>query len=236
MSWRTAGSLLTLREMVDAAAPGRSRRSDGTIGDPAHAARTSDHNPNAAGVVRALDLTHDPANGADMDETSESLVASRDRRIKYLIRNGRICSSTVSPWIWRPYNGLNPHRTHLHVSVSNRASVYDRDHPWALPAAWQPFVINPQEAVLMEALIRGIQESLAEAGIDPGPLDGRWGPRTQGALTDAFTGSGGGQFTDSTAKWLNDFASARPADARGTSLWHVLSYYRQARNHFKVAP
>src|SRR5262245_33953750 len=44
-AWRVAQCLLTLLGQVDELAPKRSRRCDGTIGDAAHAARTSDHNP-----------------------------------------------------------------------------------------------------------------------------------------------------------------------------------------------
>lgn len=32
--------------------------------------------------------------------------------------------------------------------------------------------------------VRGIQQTLADRGYDPGPTDGRWGPRTQQALRD----------------------------------------------------
>ncbi|MQB02542.1 MAG: hypothetical protein GEU78_20460, partial [Actinobacteria bacterium] len=80
MAWRVARSLLTLRDQVDAAAPNRSKRSDGTIGDAAHASRSSDHNPwvkdGATGVVTAIDLTHDPAGGANMHTISEALRTS----------------------------------------------------------------------------------------------------------------------------------------------------------------
>ena len=59
MAWRLARSLETLRAQINALSPNRSKASDGTIGDAAHSARTSDHNPDGGGVVRALDLTHD---------------------------------------------------------------------------------------------------------------------------------------------------------------------------------
>lgn len=133
MSWRLAKSLDTFRRQVNTAHPGRSKASDGTIGDQAHSARTSDHNPDENGVVRAFDLTHDPANGVDCDKVAEALVASRDRRIDYLIWKGRILSSTRQPWQWRPYSGKNKHTKHVHISV--KKAECDDTTPWVLPGA-----------------------------------------------------------------------------------------------------
>ena len=118
-SWRAACSLLVLRDQLDAMAPGRSRASDGIIGDAEHRQDpTSDHNPDDHGVVHAIDLTHDPAHGADMGAVSEALRASKDPRIKYVIFNRRIFSATNQPWVWRRYTGTSdPHTGHMHLSV-----------------------------------------------------------------------------------------------------------------------
>ncbi|MFC4560957.1 hypothetical protein ACFO4E_03695 [Nocardiopsis mangrovi] len=86
MSWRLARSLATLRAEINTAAPDRSKRSDGSIGDAAHRASASDHNPNAAGVVCAIDITHDPDAGADMAEVAEQLRAGGHPALKYLRR------------------------------------------------------------------------------------------------------------------------------------------------------
>jgi len=95
---RLARSLDTLRSQINAKYKDRSKLSDGWIGDTAHAARASDHNPNAEGVVTALDITHDPAHGLDTWKLAEVLRNNKDPRIKYVISNGRIFSSAVSPW------------------------------------------------------------------------------------------------------------------------------------------
>lgn len=58
--WRLARSLDVLRAEIWQVAPGTTVW---TIGDARHRATASDHNPNRAGVVCALDLTHDPASG-----------------------------------------------------------------------------------------------------------------------------------------------------------------------------
>jgi hypothetical protein len=121
-SWREVRSLLRLLWQVDAMAPNRSRASDGTIGDAAHQARTSDHNPRvvpALGttpVVLALDITHDPARGCDTHALAEDIRVSRDRRVLYVIANRQVTGPNHG-WRWDPYTGTDPHINHMHVSV-----------------------------------------------------------------------------------------------------------------------
>lgn len=132
--WRLAASLDALRSTVNAMAPDRSKLSDGTIGDAAHATRASDHNPwvehEARGVVTAMDITHDPARGCDAGALAESLREGRDPRIKYVIFDHRIFSATVQPWQWRPYSGANPHSHHMHISVGSTVDQFDNVAPW----------------------------------------------------------------------------------------------------------
>jgi hypothetical protein len=136
MAWRTANSLIRYREQVNGFAPHRSKASDGTIGDSAHASRQSDHNPwvtdNGTGVVTAIDITHDPQHGCDIEKLVHALVTSRDKRIKYIIWSSRIISANVSPWIWRSYAGKNPHTHHFHLSVSPDKQLYDSTEPWII--------------------------------------------------------------------------------------------------------
>lgn len=134
--WRVAASLLVLRAQVDALWPRRSKVSDGTIGDENHMLTDSDHNPwvrdGLMGVVTAMDITHDPANGCDCERIAQALVLARDPRLKYIIWNRRILSATVAPWTWRPYKGRSPHTAHIHISVDSRKSLYDDKRPWML--------------------------------------------------------------------------------------------------------
>lgn len=132
MTWRVAKSLLKLREQVNEKYPQRSKASDGTIGDAAHSARTSDHNPDTDGVVKAMDITHDPAHGVDSFKMADELRASGDERIKYIISNRRIWNPSISP-AWRQYNGSNPHTAHVHISVKPHASDFDDVAPWEIP-------------------------------------------------------------------------------------------------------
>lgn len=140
MTWKVAGSLEQLRVQLDQIAPRRSRASDGSIGDAAHATRDSDHNPwlviGGQAYVSARDFTHDPAGGLDCARLADALQRGRDPRVKYVIWNRQIMAGAEgpSPWRWRPYSGKNPHTHHLHLSVvaDLRATVRI---PWALPGA-----------------------------------------------------------------------------------------------------
>lgn len=139
---RIAKSLAVLRDQINAAYPNRSKSSDGWIGDSAHQATKSDHNPNRAGVVQALDITHDPARGPDAGKLAEVLLGSRDPRIKYIISNRRIAASYATggamPWTWRPYSGSNAHTQHVHISVSDEPAKYDDAAPWKIAGTVAP--------------------------------------------------------------------------------------------------
>lgn len=126
MSWRLANSLIQLRSQINAVHPDRSKVSDGSIGDTAHAARASDHNPNAAGVVTAIDITHDPAHLVDGHLLSRQLIT--DKRAKYVIFAGEIWKARTSKW--EAYRGANAHNHHVHVSV--KPENYDDATPWTL--------------------------------------------------------------------------------------------------------
>lgn len=138
--WRLAEALKRLLAQVNGDHPGRSKASDGTIGDRAHQSRPSDHNPRiidgAFGVVAALDITHDPVQ-CDAGRIVAALHASRDPRIKYIIWNRRIANAapigSAPAWAWRAYTGSNPHSKHCHISVKAAKALYDDRRDWALP-------------------------------------------------------------------------------------------------------
>lgn len=134
MSWYVAACLDQLLEEINASAPGRSKASDGSIGDAAHSSRESDHNPcDCHDAVCARDFTHDPAHGFDSYEFADWLRERCDcgdeHRVKYIISNSRI-ASTTEDWAWRPYTGSNPHSHHVHVSVDHPSSSFDDASSW----------------------------------------------------------------------------------------------------------
>ena len=131
--WKLAPCLVAMVDEANRIAPDRNRKADGSIGDTAHSARKSDHNP-ANGWVTALDLTHAPASGFDAHARARQVIARQDERIKYVISNGMIAKSYASrgraPWIWQPYTGPNPHRHHAHFSIHNTPTARDDVRPW----------------------------------------------------------------------------------------------------------
>ena len=145
MAYRLAHSLEQLRSQVNLIAPNRNKKSDGWVGDSVHFAQgsASDHNPwvrqGDLGIVTAIDITHDPANGCDVMAIANSIIASRDRRMKYMIYTGGsggrpgIISATVAPWTWR-VRSYDDHSHHLHISVNSNVSDYDSPNAWALEA------------------------------------------------------------------------------------------------------
>lgn len=170
MAWRLAKSLEALRAQINADHPNRSKTSDGTIGDTAHASRPSDHNPNIYGVVTALDITHDPANGVDTWKLAETLRLNKDPRIKYVISNGRIFSSAASPWQWRPYTGANKHARHIHVSAMGTPSLYDLASDWTLSGSISSSAprVNPPKGITTDMRRRMMQAIL---GFENNPAD-----------------------------------------------------------------
>ena len=117
-----------LRLQVDDAFSNRQRSSDGWLGDARHSSRTSDHNPDANGVVRAIDISRNLSGAKEPDIMPDladqiRLCAKRgDKRISYVIFNGKICSRK-SLWRWVAYKGINPHVKHCHVSFTKKGDT-----------------------------------------------------------------------------------------------------------------
>jgi hypothetical protein len=128
-SYRLSKCAIQLREQIDDSFPDRDRTSDGWIGDSRHAARESDHNPDALGWVRAIDVDRDLSGKAKPDIMPNladqiRLFAKSDsrKRITYIIFNGQIASPLLG-WKWRKYSGINKHNHHCHISFSKEADL-----------------------------------------------------------------------------------------------------------------
>ena len=133
MSWHLAPALVQLRAEVNARWPKRSKRSDGTIGDAAHSARRSDHNPNSRRSVNAIDIT---ANGID----TGALIAAAKRHpsTRYIIHNNLILNRDIGNFRPRRYTGSNPHKTHVHISIYQSRAAEQRRQSWGIAKAKAP--------------------------------------------------------------------------------------------------
>lgn len=200
MNWRVATSLIELFKEVNVKWPNRRKDSDGTIGDQKHASRSSDHNPwvhdsRGQPVVTAIDITHDPASGCDSYTLAQHLIDSRDRRIKYVISNGRIAAGTdgPQPWVWRKYTGANKHDHHCHISVKSDEALFDSQAPWsavslasavAAPNSVESYVAPLPTLRVSNArseLVRLLQKRLTEKGFSV-KVDGYFGAGTKAVV------------------------------------------------------
>jgi hypothetical protein len=119
MAYFLAPSLVQLRNEVNAAHPNRSKASDGWVGDTAHAARKSDHNPDysAGGIVRALDVTH-----AGIDKAKLLRVACANPSTEYVIQDWKIYTRS-NGFRAAKYTGSNGHTVHTHISIRHTAAA-----------------------------------------------------------------------------------------------------------------
>ena len=118
-----------LRLQIDDSYPDRDRTSDGWIGDTRHSARPSDHNPDAEGIVRAIDIDRDLSGKAKPDLMPDlanqiRLFAKSDpsKRIAYIIFAGKIASPRMG-WRFRKYSGINAHDHHCHISFTKKGDA-----------------------------------------------------------------------------------------------------------------
>jgi hypothetical protein len=193
MAYRRAKALDRLVHQVNEKFPGRSTVSDGWIGDAAHSARTSDHNPNDRGIVCAQDLTNDPAHSLLSENLAEGLRVARDPRIKYVISNRKIFAGNAGPkpWVWRKYTGTNPHNHHVHISVLEDHA--DNESNWNLSKVVTPagkYQPQPERPVIKRGAngeaVAVLQRLLNATGAGL-KVDGNFGSMTDEAVRNFQT-------------------------------------------------
>lgn len=123
---RLAASLRHLAHDVDSAWPSRPHSSDGWIGDPAHQQRESDHNPDARGIVHALDLT-----ALKIKPWLIVIAAVQHPSTSYVIFD-RIIYSRSHGMQPRYYEGPDPHTSHVHISILHTRPAETSSRPWLL--------------------------------------------------------------------------------------------------------
>lgn len=128
---------VTLRNQVNKRWPRRDKRSDGWIGDKAHAGRQSDHNPDARGLVHALDIDADldPKDPGAAQRLANQIVAYAAsgipgaNRIKYVVFNDQIASGTYANSMWKWRGSGYGHMHHIHVSFSTKGENNAQTYP-----------------------------------------------------------------------------------------------------------
>ncbi len=144
MAWTLTTSLAALRRDLNSAFPNRDKASDGTIGDAAHQASVSGHNPDdtagskseysdadAKQEVRAYDADNDlrDPRGVDFQQVIDAILATpADRvRLAYIIHRRKIWRKR-NGWRRESYTGSSPHDEHGHFSGD---PAFDEDaSPW----------------------------------------------------------------------------------------------------------
>lgn len=149
-TWTLTLALTTLRATFNIIAPNRDKASDGSIGDPAHASSSSDHNPDETGNVPIRDADSiNEVHAIDVDDSGpwpadargpftvmravRQLVsdhrAGRENRLRYVIYERTIWSASWG-WAARDYTGANPHDHHAHFSGSYDTAKERDTRPW----------------------------------------------------------------------------------------------------------
>lgn len=186
-SWVLIPCLRALFGEFDRIAPDRDRASDGAVGNEAHAATESDHNPDETGnvpihdadkvnEVHAIDVDN---NLNESDLTMEKVVqfllgrcrSGAERRLRYIIYNKRIWSAS-SGWVQKTYTGTSPHTEHAHFSASYTSSLEASTASWHLEDI--PVALTAQDK---KDIIEGVIDELLKTEL-PFPYDAARPTRT----------------------------------------------------------
>lgn len=193
-SWYLNAALRQLQRETDLENPGRDKSSEGTIGDRAHASRTSQHNPDPDGSVDALDSD---VTGLDLPRFKAIVLG--DKRTHLLISNRVIWSKRAGDGVLRPYKytGKNPHDKHCHTEVESWAEKDAR--AWGYyRGGMPPVVVVPTEGTTagggmtrLPVLRRSsqwraaaalAQKALRRYGVAVGKIDGIYGRQSAAAV------------------------------------------------------
>lgn len=177
---RLAPSLVRARAVIDARWPEHDRTMDGWIGDAAHQARRSDHNPNERDIVDAIDVD---MFGGSTPVHRPSVVAGLmvHPATNYVIHDRRIYQR-ADQFRPRVYNGINPHDKHCHCSIMQSPMAEHDPTPWTLLAAFPIWPTLAKDTTTGRSVrVRELQAYLNAWGASLA-LDGVFGVRTDAAV------------------------------------------------------
>lgn len=168
-----APSLARLRTSINTRWPNRDHSSDGWIGDKAHQATVSDHNPDANGIVHALDIDRD---GVHIPTLIAAMLLHPSTR--YVIYFKRIyhVNDLFKP---KKYTGKNQHTGHAHGSIQHTNAARNSKVDW-VPVSKQFSWVTLKPGVSGTA-VRQLQAYLNGHGRVLA-LDGQFGDSTLAAV------------------------------------------------------
>ena len=190
-SWALTAGLQNLRDQVNQAFPDRDKASDGTIGDLAHMAGTSGHNPDdtkgsrpewsgdpdSTPEVRAWDMDTDlraaPATAQQVVDHIRKLTGVSSV-LRYIIYNRKIYRAS-NGWKAEAYSGPSPHTEHIHFTGAYSQAA-DNNTTFNYRLEEIPVALTPADKTWLTNLVR---TEVAKAG------DLVWGHR----LTDPLSTS-----------------------------------------------
>lgn len=226
-SYYLAPSLAILRDEINARWPGRDHTSDGWIGDAAHQASKSDHNPNSRGSVNAIDVDED---GPDFPTVFAAI--KRHPSARYVIYERKLYHRDRG-WKAEDYDGVNPHDKHFHLSIDQTREAEQDRRSWGLRATNGGIMLpNFGDA---GADVRYWQRMLLAAGekLPQYGRDGKYGKEMQAAVLSWYKKHGGDpakfdgkSITDWTAVSLQEAVFGGPA-LSDTDLAAAVAQYLQ---------
>jgi hypothetical protein len=242
MAWVLTVGMTTVRGEFDSVWPSRDKASDGSKGDPAHAASVSGHNPDKTGnaeykdgdsldEVRAIDVDDDlvPGSGTDWMELVVQHIVKRARAgtyvpFRYIIYKGRIWSRT-SGWVTQTYTGSNDHSKHAHFSgdYTQTADNWTGSLGLAAVAGGSGGLMFCKYGNQGDA-VKFLQYQLHNLGYtEVNPVDGDYGDKTAKALAHAikdYNGSvidgktyGPSQMIYISVMWVRKFSAGKVGPA-----------------------
>lgn len=127
MKWYPVAGIPTMTAAVNKRWPDRDKKSDGVLGDPQHAARNSDHNPDSKGCVHAQDIDsdlrgskHDVRWFADQLTAYARMNRAGSVRFKNIVFQDQVASGTYPDHYWTWRDGSYGHFSHIHISYSTQ--------------------------------------------------------------------------------------------------------------------
>lgn len=170
-----APTLVDFRSEINTLWPNRDKSTDGWLGDAAHQARISQHNPDKWRIVRAIDIDKD---GINVNRVIKAAIGAPG--VWYIIHNGIIWSRTYN---WRPrkYTGPNPHKGHIHISIllGWNSAFISRD--WLTPQAVATNAPRPTQSRDLSQGMHGTDVAKWQKALGI-QADGIFGPKTTAAV------------------------------------------------------